>query len=150
LANVQNRVNPSSFIRQPSSSSSSDRGQILRHPHPSVREQFSLHGTVHIHFTQRTGRRAGKPSSRVGKESDNKSPLSTRSSRHRTVRTVAMATCSSTIYPPAVIASVTKQMNEANEMAATHEIPPTLQLTPSMRASNMRDAMVSSFVGYNT
>jgi predicted lipoprotein len=54
-----------------------------------------------------------------------------------------MATCSSVLYPAAVIESVTKQMDEAKETSATDEIPLKLQLTPSMRASNIRDALVS-------
>jgi hypothetical protein len=54
-----------------------------------------------------------------------------------------MATCSSVLYPAAVIESVTKQMSEAKETSATDEIPLKLQLTPSMKASNIRDALVS-------
>jgi hypothetical protein len=54
-----------------------------------------------------------------------------------------MSTCSSALYPAAVIESVTKQMSEAKEPSATDEIPLKLQLTPSMRASNIRDALVS-------
>jgi hypothetical protein len=52
-----------------------------------------------------------------------------------------MATCSSHIYIPAVIASVNKQMNEA---VLTEEIPSSLQLAPSMRATDMREAVVSN------
>lgn len=58
-----------------------------------------------------------------------------------------MATCSSALYPAAVIESVIKQMSEAKEPSATNEIPPKLQLTPSMRASNIRDAIVSPSFG---
>jgi hypothetical protein len=54
-----------------------------------------------------------------------------------------MATCSSVLYPAAVIESVTKQMSEAKEPSAADEIPLKLQMTPSMRASNIRDALVS-------
>jgi hypothetical protein len=55
---------------------------------------------------------------------------------------------SALIYPAAVIDSVIKQMSEVKEPSesATEDsdtIPLKLQLTPSMRASNIRDALVS-------
>jgi hypothetical protein len=53
-------------------------------------------------------------------------------------------TCAQTIYPVAVIASVTKQMNAALT-TLKDEIPSTMQLQPSVRRADLLDSLASSF-----
>ena len=53
-----------------------------------------------------------------------------------------MSTCSSTVYPPAVIESVMKQMREVTPTAV---IPNSLELQPSLRNANLRDVVVGLF-----
>jgi hypothetical protein len=55
-----------------------------------------------------------------------------------------MSSCSSTIYPPAVIASVQKQMGD---VVVQKEIPEALQLKPSMRQANLQDVVVGWLLG---
>jgi len=60
-----------------------------------------------------------------------------------------MATCSSPVYPPAVIQAVTEQMDlyEKDRNAAKNvdcTIPEGMQLKPCMTRANLSDAVVSA------
>lgn len=52
-----------------------------------------------------------------------------------------MATCSSTVFPPAVIKAVEEQMKTHD--VDPKEIPEALVLKPSMTKSNLKDVVVS-------
>lgn len=52
---------------------------------------------------------------------------------------MAAATCSTGVYPPAVIAAVQKQVKEAT---IGPDIPESMRLKPSMRESRLDDAIM--------